>query len=101
MATYIELQQLMSSPTIVDLRSRIMQATIQKAFVIGQSQQSPVTSAKQWAAQALSDPNSMQTEMLNYVIAANSAKTTTEIAALTDAQVQVDVNNAVDKLLLV
>lgn len=101
MATYIELQQLVSSPTISDLRARIMQATIQKAFAIGQSQQSPVTAAKQWAAQALNDPNSMQVEMLNYVIAENSAKTTTEIAALTDAQVQVSVNNAVDKLLLI
>lgn len=101
MATYIELQQLASSPSIGDLRARVTQATIQKAFAIGQSQQSPVTAAKQWADSALANPQAMQTEMLNYVIAANSAKTTAQIAALTDAEVQANVNDAVDKLLIV
>ena len=101
MATYIELQQLASSPSIGDLRARILQATVQKAFTIGQSQQSPVTAAKQWADSALANPQAMQTEMLNYVIAANASKTTAEIAALTDAQVQANVNDAVDKLLIV
>lgn len=100
MATYIELQQLMSSPSIVDLRGRIMQATIQKAFAVGQSQQSPVTAAKQWAEQALTNPGALQTTMLNYVLAANASKTTAQITALSDAEVQTAVNDAVDKLLI-
>ncbi len=53
------------------------------------------------ADSALANPNAMQTELLNYVMAANSAKTTAQIAALTDSEVQANVNDAVDKLLIV
>lgn len=100
MATYAELQSLVSSPTIGGLRTRILQATIQKAYAVSTAQQSTPT-MRSWAASALADPQAEQTALLNFVVSANSSKTVVEITNLTDADVQTAVNNCVDKVLII
>lgn len=98
MATYLELFDIVSSPTIVDLRKRLRVSIIIKANAIAKAS-SPSDAAKAFARAALADPQSYEDMVLRYVVADNSAATTAQIAAATDAQVQTAVNAAIDTLL--
>ncbi len=98
MATYIELHDLTSSSTLVDLRKRLRVAMLIKANAIASSS-SPTSNAKEWARSALRDPQQYEDMVLRYVLAANASATTTQIASATDATVQTAVNGAVDTLL--
>lgn len=98
MATYLELFDLSSSPTIGDLRKRIRVAITVKAQAIAVSA-SPTAAAKAWANAAFVNPQGYEGVVLNYVLAANKAATTAQISAADDATVQTAVNAAVDTLL--
>lgn len=98
MATYLELFDIVSSPTIVDLRKKLRVAIIMKANAIAKSA-SPTLAAKEFARAALRDPQAYEDVVLRYVVADNSGATTAQIAAASDSAVQTAVNAAIDTLL--
>lgn len=98
MATYFELNDLMSSGSIVDLRRRLNVAIVIKANAIAKAA-SPSATAKEWAKTALDNPQRYADTILRYVVADNASLTTAQISGAFDAQVQTAVNAAVDTLL--
>jgi hypothetical protein len=97
MATYLELHDLVSSPTIGDLRKRLRVAMTIKANAVAAAS-SPTSQAREWARAALRDPQQFEEAVLRYVVAANASATVSGIASASDAQVQTAVNTAVDTL---
>lgn len=98
MANYFELFDLASSGTISDLRKRIIVAITIKAQAIAESA-SPTATAKEWAKQALSNPQAYDKIVLNYILADYATANVSAITGATDSQVQTAVNAAVDTLL--
>lgn len=98
MATYFELHDLMSSSTVGDLRRRLRVAIVIKANAVAEAA-SPPAAAKEWARNALRDPQQFEDMVLRYVLADNAAATVSQITGASDAQVQTAVNAAVDSLL--
>ncbi len=98
MATYLELHDLASSPTLSDLRKRIRVAIIIKANAVAESA-NPTAPAKEWSKAALGNPQFYEQTVLNYILADNAAATTTAITNANDTQVQTAVDAAVNTLL--
>ncbi len=98
MATYFELFDLASSGTISDLRKRIIVGITIKAQAIAESA-SPTAAAKEWAKNALANPQAYDKTVLNYILADYAGAAVSAITGATDAQVQTAVNAAVDTLL--
>ena len=98
MATYLELHDLASSPTLSDLRKRLRVAIIIKANAVAESA-APTAPGRDWSKQALANPQAFEQTVLNYILADNAGFATSAISGATDAQVQTAVDAAVNTLL--
>ena len=98
MATYLELFDLASSPTLSSLRKRINVAVAIKAQTLAEA--GTLTAPQiEWCKAALANTQAFEQTVLNYVLAYNNAVTVAQIEGATDAQVQNAVNTAVNNLL--
>jgi hypothetical protein len=95
MATYAELFNLRSDD---GLRNRVAVAVIRKAQALLDGA-GPTSNEVTWASKALSAPGAEATRLFDYVLAANSAATVTQIQGATDASIQANVDAAVDALI--
>lgn len=95
MATYLELQNLRSNS---DLQDKVAVACVKKAQTLIDST-SPTANAITWAEEVLRDPRSKGLEIINYVLAKNSAATVSAIQEASDETIQTAVSGAVDKLI--
>jgi len=95
MATYLELFGLASNS---DLQDRCTVAIVKAA----QAKLSGTPSANEaaWAASVIASPRAAGVRVLNVVLAANSASTTTQITGATDAAIQSNVDAVIDALVV-
>lgn len=98
MATYAELYALKTGTGINDLRTRIRMAVSIKANAVAKDG-AATAPAKEWARNALGNPEASEATLLNYILAEYNAQTTSVIVNATDAQVQAAVDAAVSALL--
>lgn len=98
MATYLELWDLASSPTITDLRKKLQVAISVKAQAIAEAA-TPTTAMMDWARSALANPQHYEQMLLHFILADNAGVTTAAISGASDSAVQNAVNAAVDNLL--
>ena len=94
MATLAELFALHQT---AELRHKVAAAAMIKAHAI-LAEATPSATRKQWAEDALLDPESVAPLLLRFVLAANAAATSTAIQGATDTAIQANVNAAVDEL---
>lgn len=95
MATYTELFDLGSNTA---LRNRISIALVIKAQAL-LAVASPTANEVKWANSAITDPILLADKLMNYVLAANKAATTSQIISATDSAIQTNVDAAIDKLI--
>ena len=95
MATYAELFDLNSDDA---LRNKIAVAVVVKAqeLIDGGS---PTTAEITWANDAIGNPQSKASAIMNYVLAANKAATVAQIQGAADSAIQANVDTAVDALI--
>jgi hypothetical protein len=95
MATYVELFDLRAND---GLRNKIAVASIKKAQTL-LDLALPTTNQVKWASGAIDNPMDKARQLINYVLAANSASTVSQITSASDATIQTNVNTAVDALI--
>ena len=95
MATYEDLFNLKSNS---DLRNKIAVACVKKAQTLLDGE-TPASDEVTWASNALNNPIGQADKIMNYVLAANSAATVSQITSATDAAIQTNVDDAVDALI--
>lgn len=95
MATYTELFELRANSA---LRNKIAVAIAVKAQALIDLA-SPTSAQIAWANSAIQNPIGKADTLLNYVLAANKARTVAQIEVATDTEIQTAVNSAVDKLI--
>ena len=104
MATYVEIRNLNNDSL---LRNRTSAAVIIAAqgimddpanFPTATADTVLQTDRLQWAARAFNDPGGEARKALMSVLAANNAATVAQITGATDAQLQTNVNDAIDLL---
>ena len=95
MATYAELFELSKNST---LRNKVAVAVVKKAqgLIDGGT---PTAAEIAWANDAIANPASKAGQLLNYVLAANSGLTESQILAASDSAIQTNVDAAVDALI--
>ena len=95
MATYLELFDFFSNST---LRNRIAVASLIAAETIRTESGATVNHINRliWAKGAFASPGQEAERLLKAILAANSGLTVAQINAVTDAQLQTAVNNAID-----
>lgn len=98
MATYNELHALRGSSTANSLIEKIAVAITVKANAISKLA-TPTDKQKEFAIQALANPNNYMDIVFNYILAEYKALTTAQIISAVDASVQTAVDNTVDTLL--
>ena len=98
MATYLELFDLGTNADNNDLLNRTIVAVTKKAQTPLDGA-TPTTNEVTWAAGVLSSPRSKAQELLYYILAANSASSTAQILAATDATLQTNIDSAADALI--
>mgnify|MGYP000120630598 FL=1 len=97
MATYTEIAAIQEDPLWNGLLSKVRVACVIKAAAIIDST-TPVATALEWARTTIADPTKAGNVIAYYVIAKNSAATTAQMYAATDAAVQTNVDVAVDAI---
>lgn len=95
MATYLELHSLASNS---DLQDKVEVAVIKKAQALIDAG-NLTANAKAWCEEVLANPRSKGTDILYYVLAANSDAAVSAIQDATDSAIQTNVNTAVDALI--
>lgn len=95
MAAYLELHDLISDS---DLQEKIAIAASKKAQGLLDGG-TPTTDEVAWALAALQSPTGKAKELINYVLAANSGSTVSQIQGATDVSIQSNVDSAVDALI--
>lgn len=95
MATYTEIFDLRSNS---DLRNKIAVACVKKAQTLLDGV-TPTANEVAWAANCLARPVDTANKIMNYVLAANSGLTTTQINGASDTAIQSNVDTAVDALI--
>ncbi len=98
MATYVELHDLLGSPTLDTVRKRIRVAIAVRAQTIA-ADQAATAGQKAWAKEALKNVTGHEEAVLRYILAANKAATVAAIIAADDAAVQTQVDAAVNTML--
>ncbi len=97
MATYTQLYDLRSDPQWNAFVGRVQVAAVVAAqgLIDGVT---PTAGQIAWAQGTLDDPRAQADKLVNYVIAANKAATTTQIFNATDSTLQTNIDAAVAKL---
>ena len=95
MATYAELFELRNDSS---LRNRVAVAVIKKAQDLIDLT-TPTADQITWANDAIDNPASKAGPILNYVLAANSSATVSQIQGASDTAIQANVDSAVDALI--
>lgn len=95
MATYLELNTLREDS---DLQDKLAVACVKKAQSLIDAG-SLTTNAKDWANSVLANPRAEGLKIINYVLAANSDSTVSQIQSATDSTIQTNVDAAVDALI--
>lgn len=98
MATLLELADFSASTDYPTLAKKIRVAIAKKAVAIG-NLATPTAEQLAWAKDALQFPERVGALIINYVLAANAGATIAQIVAATDAAIETQVGNAVDKIL--
>lgn len=98
MATLEELAGLSGTDSYEALVQKITAAVSIKAVAIA-ALPTPTAEQTAWARNALAAPRATANEVVNFVIASNAGATTVQILEATDADIQSNVNSAVDNLL--
>lgn len=95
MATYTELRGLINDPTLKD---KISVALLIAAEAIRTEDPQTTNHANRvkWAKKVLQDPDGNADDMLRALLAQNASFTVAQIQGVTDANLQVVVNNAVN-----
>jgi len=94
MATYTELFSIRNDP---DLKEKVTVSTWIKAQELLDA--TPTAAEVTWASETLENPSERADQIMNYVLAANKAKTLAQIQAATDTAIQTNVDAAVDALI--
>lgn len=97
MATYQELHALRGAVESTALIQKIAVAICVKANVIAKG--TPTLQQKDWAKNALANPELYVSVVLNYILADYHTAPTNAIISATDVQVQTAVDSTVDTLL--
>lgn len=95
MATYVELYDLRSNPTLLH---KVTVAVVKKAQTLLDAA-TPSANALAWAKKALDNPPGVAQFLFYYVLAANSAASVAVILAASDATIQTNVDAAADKFI--
>lgn len=95
MASLSELHSIRNDSTLIN---RLTVAVAVKAHSILQEDLSSKPARKQWAEDAMANPEGKAKELIWYVLADNAGVAKDTILAAGDTTVQTSVNNAVDKL---
>lgn len=98
MATLAELYDFQQTVDFDALRKKIAVACAKKAYSIGETA-TPTAAEVAWAKSALETPDYVARIIVNYVLAANADATIAQITSASDATIETNVWNAVDKLL--
>ena len=97
MATYIELSTIHLDPQWNDLLAKVRVACSIKAAAIIDSA-TPAAEALAWAKEATKKPGAAGNDLVFYIVAVNKAATLTQIYGAIDADVQTNVDSAVDAI---
>lgn len=97
MATFDELITFGQGADYTGLRNKVRVAVAIKAAEIV-NDVAATAEQKAWAKEALASPGATAETITNYVLAANASATIAQITAATDATIQGNVDDAVDKL---
>ena len=95
MATYLELFAIKGNS---DLQDKVSVAIAKKAQLLIDGV-TPTAAQIAWANSAISSPQEKRDALLNYILAKNSTLTTAQITAASDADIQAQVDPAVDALI--
>jgi hypothetical protein len=98
MATLLELADFSASADYAVLVKKIKVAISKKAVAVG-NLATPTAEQIAWAKEAIAFPDRFANIVINYLLAANSALTIAQIAAVSDASIETGVGTAVDKIL--
>ena len=97
MATYNELATIQSDPGWQSLQQKIETATAIKAQSVIDAP-APPAARLDWARESIASVRSAANDLRFYVVAANNTATIAQIIGATDAQVQTNIDAAVDAL---
>ena len=97
MATYAELSTITEDPLWNDLLAKIRVACVVKAGVIIDSA-TPAASALEWAKAAIANATQAAEGVAFYVVIVNKSATITQIYSAADADVQTNVDSAIDAI---
>ena len=96
MATYAELRSIFGSAEGDEFRKKVEVAVAIKAQTLIDG--TPTAGQLAWAQEALEDPSSKATVVMNYMISVNKGLAIASITGAADASIQTNTNSAIDAL---